>query len=91
MSTAQSIFGKLDPHLVFVGVDGALLGTAATGLWYAQLSRVPWCVAAVDVGFAPLLAQLADQCWKAIAPRARRADTSPTHRGDAAVATWIFL
>ena len=25
-STAQAIFGKLDPRLVFVGVDGALLG-----------------------------------------------------------------
>ena len=67
-STAQAIFGKLDPRLVFVGVDGALLGTALTGIVFALRSQVPWCIASTDVGFAPLLAQLADQCWKAIAP-----------------------
>ncbi|KAK7242872.1 hypothetical protein SO694_00015493 [Aureococcus anophagefferens] len=66
VSTAQSVFGKLDPRLVYVGVDGALLGTAATGLYFAQRSRVPWCVASVDVGFAPLLAQLAELCWNEI-------------------------
>ena len=66
VSTAQSVFGKLDPRLVYVGVDGALLGTAATGLYFAQKSRVPWCVASVDVGFAPLLAQLAELCWNEI-------------------------
>ena len=67
-STAQAIFGKLDPRLVFVGVDGALLGTALTGVVFALRSQVPWCIASTDVGFAPLLAQLADQCWKNIAP-----------------------
>jgi len=52
--------------LVSTQVDGALLGTAATGLYFAQRSRVPWCVASVDVGFAPLLAQLAELCWNEI-------------------------
>ena len=49
-------------------MDGALLGTALTGIVFALRSQVPWCIASTDVGFAPLLAQLADQCWKAIAP-----------------------
>ncbi|KAJ1453466.1 hypothetical protein M885DRAFT_588628 [Pelagophyceae sp. CCMP2097] len=63
VSSAQSILGHLDPSLVYVGVDTMLLGTALTGVVIVACSKLPWAVAAVDVGFVPLLAKMAEIIW----------------------------
>mmetsp|Transcript_23921 Transcript_23921/g.31134 ORF Transcript_23921/g.31134 Transcript_23921/m.31134 type:complete len:1021 (+) Transcript_23921:52-3114(+) len=64
ISTAHSVVGKLDPTLLYVVIDAALLGTGLAGAWMTLASRIPWCIASVDVGIAPLLAQMADVVWQ---------------------------
>lgn len=63
VSTAQSVVGKLDPRLIYVVVDMAFLGSALSGLYLTLRSKLPWAVGGMDVGFAPLLAQMATLCW----------------------------
>lgn len=56
VSGGQSVFGKFfDGELVFAAVDAMFAGTALTGILLPLFSSVPWAVAAVDVGFLPLL------------------------------------
>ncbi|KAJ8609906.1 hypothetical protein CTAYLR_005554 [Chrysophaeum taylorii] len=64
VSTASSVVGKLDPRLIYVVVDTALLGTAICGIYLSLKSKVPWAIASLDVGFSPLLAQLSETCWR---------------------------
>ena len=68
ISTAHSVVGSFDPSLVYVVVDACLLGTALSGAWLSRQSRVPWAMSSVDVGFAPMLAQLGAVCWEGTVP-----------------------
>ncbi|KAJ8607266.1 hypothetical protein CTAYLR_010255 [Chrysophaeum taylorii] len=61
VSGGQSVFGRyFEGKLVFVAVEAMFAGTAITGIALPCLSSVPWAVAAVDVGFLPLLAHCAE-------------------------------
>ena len=66
ISTAHSVVGSFDPSLIYIVVDASLLGTGLAGAWLSRRSRVPWAMASVDVGFAPLLAQLGAVCWNGV-------------------------